>query len=806
MTLEAPHDGAVRRPRDGAGAGEVGIVVAGGSVLRRRAVRTLLAADPRFVVLGEARTRADLLALTGQNRPAAVVLDPDLPQGALSAIAELMATHPVPVVVYGDGELNRPAVQADLRAAGAVDVVVRPPAEPGAPGRAAAEEELRACLLVAARIRVIRHPRGRLMRVAAQRSIASPLIVIGASTGGPSALGALLGAMPTELRAAVLVVQHMPVGFVSGLAGWLNGCCPLPVTLGRDGDLLHSGEVLVCPGGKDSYVEALDNAPLGRLCCVDPESQSHHVPSVDRAFASVAATAGPRAIGVLLTGMGRDGAAGMAALHDAGAATIAQDESTSAIYGMPQAAVAAGAVDHILPLPEIAATLADSRHPDAWRVVTMTPSTPASAARVPATDVHGQIAELVRVRAGLVVDSVRRDVLAGLVAERARQLGLPDASAYLERLHLDSSERQALIEGLTIGETYFSRNPPQIHALAELVLPALIARGDRRLRIWSAGCSTGEEAYTLALLLTKLLPDGGHGWDARIIATDINTAALATARNGRYGTRAVSLLSDDELNGHFERDGNGWRVNARLRELVEFRQHNLAHDPPPAGRLDLILCRNVLIYFDRPQMLDVINRMHNALAPGGWLLLGHSETLWRLYDGFTLVRHGDAFLYRRQPEARPAVRRPPPLRRPIAVPAARRASPVDDIREALTAGAYGSAAELAAAHLEVEPLAADVHYLHGLALVETGDDDRALVALRRAAYLDPSSGFAQFLLAVVLGRLGHGAESARAYGAAAAALARRGPDERATELGGRRVEDSGADVPSAGTVEPNGSK
>jgi chemotaxis protein methyltransferase CheR len=403
------------------------------------------------------------------------------------------------------------------------------------------------------------------------------------------------------------------------------------------------------------------------------------------------------------------------------------------------------------------------------------------------------IAALVREVCGLVVDQTRRGVLATLVRSRCSELGIADPVAYVALLRQDRGELQTVIEGLTIGETYFARNPPQIRALAELVLPSLLARGDHRIRIWCAGCSTGEEPYTVALLLAKLLPASTAKWDVRIIGTDINSSALAAAREGRYGSRAVSLLDDEDLLRYFERDGNGWRVGAELRSLVEFRQHNLTADPPPAARLDLVLCRNVLIYFERRQMLDVVDGMHASLIPGGWLLLGHSETLWRIYDGFELVRHEDAFLYRRRPPEPAAVRRPPPLRRPLAAPLMpARPDPLAEVRDALSAGAYAAAAELAARHAAEQPLSAQLHYLHGLALVEIGEDAQALIALRRAAYLDPASGFAQFLLAVVLGRLGHGAEAARAYGAAAQALARRVPHERATELGGRRVEDLAA--------------
>ena len=418
-----------------------------------------------------------------------------------------------------------------------------------------------------------------------------------------------------------------------------------------------------------------------------------------------------------------------------------------------------------------------------------------------------QIAAVVRTRAGLVIDTARRDVLAGLVHDRIAHLGLADPEAYLERIARDPAERQTLVEGLTIGETYFARIPPQIRALQQLVLPALLARPQRRIRIWSAGCSTGEEAYTLALLLAKLLAADGRGHDVRIIGTDINSRALGAAREGRYGARSVSLLSDEDRARYFVRDGGSWRVGPELRSMVEFRQHNLVTDPPPEQRLDLVLCRNVLIYFDREQTLAVVDAIHRALNAGGWLLLGHSETLWRLYDGFGLVRHDEAFLYRRDdakagaprlvphpteratPSPRAATTTPPAIPPPGPARDHAREDARGDVREAIAAGAYAMAADLATALLEKEPLAADVHYLHGLALAELGEDAPALIALRRAAYLDPAFGFAQFLIGLVLGRLGHGAEAARAYGAAARSLSRLAPAQRVPELGARRVGD-----------------
>jgi two-component system chemotaxis response regulator CheB len=178
------------------------------------------------------------------------------------------------------------------------------------------------------------------------------VIVLGASTGGPPALATVLGGLPDDLDAVVVVVQHMADGFVEGLARWLDQVCALPVRIAVDGERACSGTVYLAPSGQNLQV-----VPGLRLRLTAPEDGQFHVPGVDAAFSSVAEVCGPRAVGVLLTGMGRDGVAGMAQLTAAGAATLAQDEATSVVWGMPGAAVEAGVVDESLPLSEIAAGL-----------------------------------------------------------------------------------------------------------------------------------------------------------------------------------------------------------------------------------------------------------------------------------------------------------------------------------------------------------------------------------------------------------------------------------------------------------------
>lgn len=439
------------------------------------------------------------------------------------------------------------------------------------------------------------------------------------------------------------------------------------------------------------------------------------------------------------------------------------------------------------------------------------------------TLLDGQFARLRRLlaeAAGLVFDVARRESLAYSVAERVRATGARDVEGYLDRL-ADPVERQALLDEVTIQETSFFRNPPQMRALRAHVLPELVrtAAASRRLRIWSAGCSTGEEPYTLAMLLRELLPSTS-GWDVRVLGTDVSQRALAAARRGEYGDRAVHLATPEQRARFFTRQDGRWRVRPEVRDLVELRHHNLVTEPVPLdGPVDLVLCRNVTIYFDRDTTRSLMGRLHGALRDGGYLLLGHSETLWQVSQDFRLVSLGSgddaAFLYRRLdgpgppgdrrrvlPDRRTAVEAVPGEQRqaarraserslppPVAVPVPRAVGGVPEARAALAAGRYDEAAALAGAVVAGEPLHAVAHYLLGLALVNLGRDADALVALRGAVYADPSAGLPHFLLAAVLDRLGDRVAAAREYRAAVQTLGLHDSDGTAAELGGRRLAD-----------------
>jgi two-component system, chemotaxis family, protein-glutamate methylesterase/glutaminase len=358
------------------------VVIVDDSAVQRRFARAAIEADGGMIVVGEARNGRDGVAMVERLQPAAVLMDLHLPvMNGIEAIERIMASRPTPILVYSafvDGDDRENATAA--LAAGAVDVMPKPSAE--LDGRLDEfAEALRRRVRVAGRAKVITHPRGRLgsgsggiavsirglggkggeaAAVVPQQpapAVVAPrhgvrLIAIGASTGGPQALARVLGQLPADLDAAVVVVQHMADGFIEGLASWLDGVCAVSVEVAVSGRRLLPGTVSVAPSGVNLVVhESL------RVTTHEPSASQFHVPGIDETLSSVATSLGARAIGVLLTGMGRDGAVGLKRMRDRGALTIAQDEATSAVYGMPAAAVALGAAELELPIEAIGPAL-----------------------------------------------------------------------------------------------------------------------------------------------------------------------------------------------------------------------------------------------------------------------------------------------------------------------------------------------------------------------------------------------------------------------------------------------------------------
>lgn len=331
------------------------------SAASRRALRAGLQATEEFAVVGEARSYRDAVLMVERLRPAIVLMHLSAPVATgLDVIEQIMAVRPTPVVVYSAESGDSAAASAlGALSAGAIEVVPKPDWD-DAKSAERSVGELRRLLRAASRIKVITHPRGKLRPVApteaeaaaGSRAVAITLVVIGASTGGPQAVAQVLRALPQDFAPAVLVVQHMADGFIPGLVTWLDSVSPLRVGIAEAGRVLRPGTVSIAPSGQNIQVGSSLRVVLG-----EPLERQFHVPGIDPAFRSVAETVGPHAIGILLTGMGRDGAAGLRALRDAGAVTIGQDEASSAVYGMPAVAMTLGGVEHQLPLDEIAPTV-----------------------------------------------------------------------------------------------------------------------------------------------------------------------------------------------------------------------------------------------------------------------------------------------------------------------------------------------------------------------------------------------------------------------------------------------------------------
>jgi chemotaxis protein methyltransferase CheR len=435
--------------------------------------------------------------------------------------------------------------------------------------------------------------------------------------------------------------------------------------------------------------------------------------------------------------------------------------------------------------------------------------------------------------AGLVFDDSRRAALSAIVHDRVDSTGHDTVVGYLDWIATPSgaAERQALLDAVTIQETHFYRNLPQIDALRGSVLPELLSRAratGRPLTVWSAGCSTGEEPYTLAMVLLELMA-GRTPVPVRIVASDVSASALAVARQGVYSGRTIQLAEPGAVARWFDPQADGgYSVRDEARALVEFRLHNLVTDEPPfdPGQVDLVVCRNVTIYFARETTQALVHRFHRSLTHGGYLLLGHAETLWQVSDAFSLVPVGEAFVYRKDAHpvrrgatlASPTASRPSgsapasagaphwrgvrevlraPVRlsrRPVA--SAPQATPVptphEDLasaRDALSTGRYQEAASLAERATAAHPLLVEAYVVQGRALSNLGDDDGAIAALRKAVFLEPDAGHAHFVLATTLARVGDVEGASLSFAAAADSLPRATPERVGELLDGRAVSD-----------------
>ena len=328
----------------------VRVLVADDSEIFREVLSRVIGADPGFEVVAVAADGNDAARLTRELRPDVITMDLNMPDAdGFSGIARIMAETPTPIMVLTANKAE--VVGFKALSLGALDILEKPEASADLEAYGA---EIRSRLRLLSGVKVIRHLRGlreRRLPLPSRPGRRADVVVIGASLGGPRALATLLRGLPADFPVGIAVVQHIADGFTEGLASWLAQECPLRVRQALDGDLLQPGQVLLAPSGHHLLVGE------GRVRLFDGPPVDTFKPSVTPLFLSAAQAYGARACGVILTGMGHDGAAGLKALHDAGGLTLAQDEQSSAVFGMPKAAIELGAVDRVLPLDDLPRTL-----------------------------------------------------------------------------------------------------------------------------------------------------------------------------------------------------------------------------------------------------------------------------------------------------------------------------------------------------------------------------------------------------------------------------------------------------------------
>lgn len=335
------------------------VLIVEDSAVLRQSTRLMLASDPEIQIVGEANNGADAIAMVTQFNPAVVTMDIRMPKmDGFEAIRRIMSEHPVPIVVVASIELKQEKEIADqVTKLGAVSIVKRPTSAGSLEFNQFAAKLIEQVKLMSS-IKVIRRGHSADKPTTPAFSGANPgtagadeieLAAIGSSTGGPAALYQILGALPANFPVPIVIVQHISFGFVEGLAGWLNSACALNVQVGKLGDRLEPGQVYIA---SDDYHMVVERSRRINLKQTDPEGSFR--PSINVLFESVAAAYGPAALGVILTGMGADGANGLKSMHTAGAMTLAQDEASCVVFGMPKEAIARGAARQIVSLNDMA--------------------------------------------------------------------------------------------------------------------------------------------------------------------------------------------------------------------------------------------------------------------------------------------------------------------------------------------------------------------------------------------------------------------------------------------------------------------
>ena len=465
------------------------------------------------------------------------------------------------------------------------------------------------------------------------------VVGIGASAGGLDALERFFDHLPPDTGMAFVIVQHLSPDFKSLMDELLGRHTKLPIRLVEDGMPVEANHVYLIPPKKEMIISG------GRLLLSEREQKHELALPIDIFFRSLAQDCGSRAVAIVLSGGGSDGSRGIRDVHDAGGLVVVQDVESAQFDGMPKTAQDVGVARWVLAPSEMPSVLLQHMR---------------SHGKGLGNGVSSEIVEpqglnavyrMLQEEYGIDFTHYKPSTVTRRIERRLALARSPNIDEYVRQLKEDREELDVLYRDLLIGVTRFFRDEEAFKLLESQLLPELIARGPRDvpLRIWVAGCATGEEVYSLAILLSDLLPRHGAR-PVKLFATDVHRGSLERAGRGIFDEDAVANVSPDRLERYFVRVGKTFQVVPDLRQMIVFAPHNVIRDAP-FTRVDLVVCRNLLIYLQPTAQHKVLSLFHFALNRGGLLFLGPSESSGPLADDFACVdKHWK--IYRKQTEAR----------------------------------------------------------------------------------------------------------------------------------------------------------
>ena len=466
------------------------------------------------------------------------------------------------------------------------------------------------------------------------------VVGIGASAGGLESLERVFSNMPCDTGMAFVVIQHLSPDFKSLMDELLARYTDLPIHRAEDGMPVEPNSVYLIPPKKEMIISD------GRLLLTDKDPNQTLSMPIDRFFRSLARDVSDRAVGVILSGTGSDGSRGIRDIHNAGGLVICETKETAKFDGMPQAALETGVVDQVMPAESISIALVNYKQ--------RLPFGESSAAAEQAEPPEGidVVFKLLNDAYGIDFSHYKPNTVSRRIQRRLSMIGARTLDQYIQRVQNDADELDLLYKDLLIGVTRFFRDREAFEKLEADVVPELIekATAGEEIRIWVAGCATGEEAYSLAMIIHEQLEDADLPVNVKIFATDVHRVSLDVAGAGVYGEDALADVAADRLERYFDKQRDGYHIVPDLRQMIVFATHNVINDAP-FTKLDLITCRNLLIYFQPPAQQKALSLFHFGLKTGGCLFLGPSESPGDLLDEFeTLDTHWK--LYRKRRDVR----------------------------------------------------------------------------------------------------------------------------------------------------------